>query len=447
MPDAELLLEAWIDRLETLDPDRIDLGLERIGTVFERLGKPTPGRESVVVAGTNGKGSCIAIMRRLAEATGRTAGCYTSPHLVRFNERILLPAGDVDDASLVRAFEAVEEARGDTYLSWFEFTTLAAFVLLAEADLDLALLEIGLGGRLDAVNLIDGSLSVVTGIALDHCNWLGPDRETIGPEKAAVYRPGRTAVCGDPEPPESLLAHIRAVRAKPLLAGQAGQGYDWRQTGGSWDFQMRDRQFEQLPLPGLPLQPCAAGLAAFLDLFPETTEAQVQRALRGAQLPGRSQYLPAAPALLMDVAHNPQAVEALAQCVTQLRHPDGELHWLFGASKDKDMREMIGICERLGGVWHPVVAQVKRAAPAAAVAEAIQAAGCTLSPQTEASPVAATLARVRRQAGKNDLVVVCGSFYVVGEALQWLADEVDGAVLQVGRVAACGAPETQWRAK
>lgn len=418
MQVPERSLSRWLEILQALNPERMKLGLERINQVWQRMGKPSPGKTSVVVAGTNGKGSCIETMRCLAEQSGLRVACYTSPHLVHFRERIQLPEGRPSDEELVAAFVAVEEARGDIYLSWFEFTTLAAFTLLARVDVDLALLEIGLGGRLDAVNLIDGDLAIVTSIALDHCQWLGDNREAIAVEKAAVYRAGRPAVCGDQNPPRTLQQQLETIGAMPVLAERQ---YQVEVQADSWSFSSPTHSFKNLPLPALPLPPCAAALAAFLQLYPDTAASIVLKSLEQARLDGRMQWLRASrPELLLDIAHNPQAAQYLAE---QLRlRDDATIHWVFGVCADKDVEQMLAPFTAHGGRWYAVAADSERALPAAELGALIERAGYTLHP-VPGGAVDAGVRAALQQAKEQDLVVIFGSFYVVGEAMVGLQEK------------------------
>ena len=416
MPEPEHSLAAWLTRLQRLNPNRIELGLERIRTVWQRMGSPLPGKKRIVIAGTNGKGSCTETMRRLGEACGLSVGCYTSPHLIRFNERIRLPTGEADDDRICAAFSAVEQARLDTHLSWFEFTTLAAFNLLAEAELDLALLEIGLGGRLDAVNLIDSDVAVVTGIALDHCEWLGDTLESIAAEKAAVYRSGCPAVCGEADPPGPLTEQIHQIGAHPVLCGKQ---YDWHMTDRDWRFCSDGADLPGLPLPGLPLAPCAAGLAAFLQIFPTIAPQKVHAAFTDLVLPGRMQVLPGSPQVLLDVAHNAQATQFLTDRVRQYLPATGQVHWICGISSDKDADTLLDAPLSLGGSWYPVRADNPRAAQTDVLASKLKSAGQQVNPVPQERVEAGIQAAFRR-ARPDDLLVVFGSFYTVGEALDLL---------------------------
>lgn len=291
-------LPKWLTYIETLHPKTIALGLERVRLVAEKLNLLTAHCPIITVAGTNGKGSCVAFLDAIAQAAGYQAGCYTSPHLLRFNERIRIASQPVDDAALLQAFEQVEAARAGTTLTYFEFTTLAALWLFQQADLDLIVLEVGLGGRLDAVNIIDSDVAIITSIALDHMDWLGETREAIGYEKAGIFRAGRPAICGDFDPPDSVFQVARDVDAHLYLAGR--------------DFHLPDEDtVSHLPLPSAA---CALMAMDCLKARLPVSPSAILQGLKAANLPARFQrtYYQHREVIL-DVAHNPAAAAYLAK--------------------------------------------------------------------------------------------------------------------------------------
>jgi dihydrofolate synthase/folylpolyglutamate synthase len=314
-------LEAWLALLEQRHPQTIELGLDRCGEVYRRLGKPRPGKQVFTVAGTNGKGSTVAYLDALAGAMGQRRGTYTSPHIFRFNERVCVMGQAVTDQNLVRAFEQVEAARGDVSLTYFEFTTLAALLIMQQADLDCAILEVGLGGRLDAVNLVDTDCAVITPIGLDHQDYLGPDLDSIAAEKAGIIRAGKPAVCTETEPPAPVTATAERLGA-PVY--RRGNGFDLQQTA-ECDRYLQFTQGEKgLPVPPPPmpgvyqLDNLAAALCAYSLLNPGCFDRQqvLSDAIRNTRLPGRLQQVGTAPEIFLDVGHNPLAAEAVAAFLT-----------------------------------------------------------------------------------------------------------------------------------
>ena len=254
-------LADWLNWQETLHPRSIDLGLERVTGVLRALDLAEPPFKVITVGGTNGKGSCVAWLTAFLAAAGERVGTFTSPHLTRYNERIAVDGVDVDDAGLCAAFEAIDRARGATSLTYFEFSALAALLVFRDRGCAVAVLEVGLGGRLDATNAVDADVAVVVSVGVDHTDWLGPDRESIGFEKAGIYRAGRPAVCADPTPPASLVAHVAAIGARAV---QVGRDYTFAvHAAGRWDYHGVRAAYRGLPAPG-PLTTAAA--AAFAEL-------------------------------------------------------------------------------------------------------------------------------------------------------------------------------------
>ncbi len=242
-------LADWLAWQETLHPNVIDLGLERVASVASRMGLGRPANTVITVAGTNGKGSCVALLESILDAAGYRVGVYSSPHLLRYNERVRVCGQEVDDAALCAAFERIDQARGATSLTYFEFGTLAALEIFAQADLDVAVLEVGLGGRLDAVNIVDADVALITSIDIDHVEWLGPDRESIGREKAGILRPAMPAVYGEADPPRSVLAQAESLAA-PLHCLE--RDYRYSEATDSWDWRSDSNSYTGLPLPNLP---------------------------------------------------------------------------------------------------------------------------------------------------------------------------------------------------
>ncbi len=418
-------LADWLAHCERLHPKTIDMGLDRVRTVAQRLqgGKglrlPCP---LITVGGTNGKGSTCAMLEAIYQQAGYRTGVYTSPHLVHFEERCRVLGIPVSGADLVPAFAAVEQARrgmagqGEVSLTYFEFTTLAIVLTLAEARLDVIILEVGLGGRLDAVNVFDADCAVITSVDLDHVEYLGPDRESIGYEKAGLMRTGRPVVVSDPVPPQS----VREVGADLWRLGRdfhfAGDKQQWGWTG-------RSRRYSGLAYPALrganQLVNAAGVLAALEALHPRlpVTAQAVRTGLALVELPGRFQIVPGQPTLVLDVAHNPHAVAALAENLDAMGfHPT--THAVFGAMADKDLRPMFERVNPMIDRWYFTDLPLDRAAKAqdlAAIWQGTNARNDTAF-SLHGNPVDALAAAVAA-ADPADRIVVFGSFFTVGGVL------------------------------
>lgn len=412
-------LADWLAWLELQHPKAIDLGLERVGEVATRLGVRAPGCPVITVGGTNGKGSTVATLVSIARVAGLRVGSYTSPHLRRFNERICLQGVPVEDATLVDAFEQVEAARGDVSLTYFEFTTLAALVVFRAAGLDLAVLEVGLGGRLDAVNVVDADVAVVTSIGIDHVEYLGNTRELIAIEKAGIFRAGRPAICGDAEPPDTLLAAAVALGA-PL--SRRGVDYGFSDEGESWIWSGAGRRFTGLPRPALALDNAATALAALLASPLVVPESALREGLRQASLPGRLQAVAQAPLVLLDVAHNPHGAAFLIRQLPPAR-PGQRTRAVFAMLADKDAAGVMEACLGRIDAWHVASLPVPRGQQAAVLADMLLERGCTVAGTYRT--VAEALATARQQALPTDRILVFGSFYTVAAAQSALAPEAN----------------------
>lgn len=417
-------LEGWLAHCDRMHPISMDLSLERTVEVRRRL-QIEFDVPVVTVAGTNGKGSTCAMLEAVALQAGYRVGVYQKPELVHFEERCRVGGQPVEAAALLPHFAAVEAARGEITLTRFEFTTLAIARLLSQAGLDLVVLEVGLGGRYDAVNAFDTDCAVITSIALDHMDYLGPDRESIGLEKAQVMRPGKPAVVGDPQPPASVIAHAQAIGADLRLVGRDFNTQGDRQQ---WAWAGRSRRYGGLAYPALrganQLLNAAAALAAFEALherLPITAQA-VRTGLALVDLPGRFQIVPGQPTLVLDVAHNPHAVATLAHNLDQMGfYP--RTHVVFGAMADKDLAGMIGRLAPLADSWHVTDLPGSRAARAADLAALLQRlappgpSGRPAPVAAHADPQAALDAAVAG-ADPADRIVVLGSFLTLGGILK-----------------------------
>ena len=425
-------LNDWLKHCEQLHPKAIELGLDRVRAVAERMGLAF-ACPVITVAGTNGKGSTCAMLEAILMQAGYRTGVYTSPHLVRFEERCRLRGDAVSESDLIAHFEAVESARGlneaEISLSYFEFSTLAILRLMMQASLDVVILEVGLGGRLDAVNIIDTDCAIITSIDLDHMALLGPDRESIGFEKAGIMRADRPAIVSDPLPPQSVLDHGRAIGADLWTAGR-----DFNFTGDpqQWGWAGRGRRYSGLAYPALRganqlvnASGVLGALTALRERIPVTAQA-VRNGLAMVALPGRFQIVPGQPVLVLDVAHNPHAVAALTENLDAMGfYPC--THAVFGAMSDKDIAAMLARIGPLVDRWYFCDLPIERAASAVALAESLSP---TARPgvgtpsawpkdriSLHADPARALEAAVLA-ANPADRIVVFGSFLTVGGVLK-----------------------------
>ena len=413
----------WLAHCERLHPKNIDMGLERVRTVAQLLALQFAG-PVITVAGTNGKGSTCAMLEACLLQAGYRTGVYTSPHLVHFEERCRVHGDTVKPQDLLPHFERVEAARlqaGEVSLTYFEFTTLAILSLLASSALEVTILEVGLGGRLDAVNVIDADCAVITSIDLDHMEFLGNDRETIGFEKAGIMRAGRPVVVSDPVPPQSILDHARAIGAD---LWQFGTDFNFSGDKLQWGWAGRGRRYSGLAYPalrGANQLVNASGVLAALDALREripVTAQAVRNGLAMVELPGRFQIVPGQPSLVLDVAHNPHAVAALSENLDAMGfYPT--THAVFGAMADKDVAPMLARVGPLVDRWYFCDLPTPRAASAEQLKAAWQTGNSRkdVSASTHPDPQAALQAAVSA-ADPADRIVVFGSFFTVGGVLK-----------------------------
>ena len=412
-------LSDWLGRIERLHARPIDLGLDRVRAVAERL-QLKLDVPTVVVGGTNGKGSTCAMLDGILRAAGYRVGLYTSPHLLDFNERCRIDGVNAADDDLVEQFEAIESARGGTSLTYFEFTTLAILRLFSRVPLDALVLEIGLGGRLDAVNIVDADVSIVTSIDLDHMDYLGPTREGIGYEKAHIYRSGRPAICSDPAPPRSLLDHAAAIGADLWCFGR---DFNYQGDRQQWAYAGRRVRRSGLPYPALrganQLLNASGALAALEALTARLPVSQqaVRQGLLAVELRGRFQVLPGRPAVILDVAHNPHAAAVLADNLDNMGfYPT--THAVFGMLRDKDID---GVIARLGDRvdhWHVGPTPGERGCDAATIAASVHARAGSAGSVFEYPDLAAAFDGARERAGADDRILAFGSFLTVAEVMR-----------------------------
>jgi dihydrofolate synthase / folylpolyglutamate synthase len=415
-------LDAWLARCERMHPKEIDLTLDRVQAVAQRL-QLAFEVPVITVAGTNGKGSTCAMLESIALQAGYRVGLYAKPHLVHFEERCRIGGQMVEAAALLPHFAAVEAARGDVSLTYFEFTTLVIARLLSQSPLDLVILEVGLGGRLDAVNTVDADCAVITSIDIDHTEFLGHTREAIGREKAGIMRAGRPVIVSDPVPPQSVLDHAQRIGADLWRAG-----VDFRFDGDKqqWNWSGRERRYAGLAYPALrganQLLNAAGALAAFEALrqrLPITAQA-VRNGLALVELPGRFQTIAGQPTLVLDVAHNNHAVAALVQNLDQMGFFP-RTHAVFGAMRDKDIAAILARMAPLVDAWHFTDLPTARALTAAELAERHAALAPKgpgpVSVACHHAPLTALRAAIA-DADPADRIVVFGSFFTVGGVLQ-----------------------------
>lgn len=411
-------LEAWLDYIGRQHPSAIDLGLDRPRAVLGRLA-PTRPPVVITVGGTNGKGSTTAMLESILRAAGYRTGLYTSPHLVRYAERVRLDGEEASEADLVAGFEAIERARGDTSLTYFEYGTLAAFEIFARRQVEVAILEVGLGGRLDCVNLLDADASIVVSVDLDHQDWLGPTREAIGFEKAHIFRAGRPAIYGEADMPRSVAGHAAAIGADLQVAGR---DFRFVRHEGQWDFEGRRGAKRALPMPALrgpwQLGNASAALATLDELSDRlpVSLGEIKRGLTGVRLAGRLQVLPGRPSVVLDVAHNPHAARALAQGLGGMGYAR-ETIAVFAMLGDKDIEGVVAAMADRVDRWHVASVASERAAPVERLAQALASRGAGERIRRFATVPLAYEAALR-EAGPDDRILVFGSFLTVADVLR-----------------------------
>lgn len=417
MPAGRTLAE-WLAYQQDLHPQPIDLGLERVRVVADRLALLPPRGRTAIVGGTNGKGSTASLLAALAQAHGARVGLFTSPHLLRYQERVRVNGDDVSDAALCAAFEQIEAARGSETLTYFEFSTLAALLVFRAAAVDLTVLEVGLGGRLDATNLIDADLAVLCSVAMDHRDWLGDTLELIGTEKAGIFRRGQPVILGNEQMPATVTGAVSALGCAALVAGV---DFHWQvHTGGSWDLRGAGLDFERLPPPALPgaiqYRNAAVAVAALRILLAPRAPVHeaIGAALRAVSLPGRLQFVPGAVEWVFDVAHNEAAAAVLA-AELRSRPSRGRTFAIFGVLGDKDVAAVAAQLDALVDYWLLCTLPGPRALDAAELRRRL---GSVRGACEFAGAVEAATRRAVELAQPGDRVLVCGSFHTVGPALQ-----------------------------
>jgi dihydrofolate synthase / folylpolyglutamate synthase len=420
-------LSEWLELQERVHARSIDLGLERVALVARALAISRPPYRVITVAGTNGKGSTVAFLDALLRAQGYRTGALTSPHLLHYNERVRLDGAQATDAALVSAFERIEQARGSTTLTFFEYNALAGLLVFADAAVDVAVLEVGLGGRLDATNVVDPDVAVLCSVGFDHRDWLGDTLEAIGAEKAGIFRAQRPAVLGTAQMPQSVHATIERLRARPVVAER---DFTWTRGASGWSYQGLRARLADLPLPALQgaiqLRNAATAFAAYESLpgAPPLARAPAAAAVHGAHLPGRFQVIevPAAAGgapveWILDVAHNEPAAHVLAANLRD-RRVAGRTYGVCGILRDKDVEAIARALRGPIDEWIVCALPGPRGSPAPELARRLAAAPVAVRAVADSVGEGCELARASARPGER--VVVFGSFATVGSALQWL---------------------------
>lgn len=409
-------LDEWLSYLEALHVNAIDMGLERVRKVAAALGFE-PDFPIILVAGTNGKGSVCAMLSTVFERAGFKVGTYTSPHLIRYNERVAISLQPASDERIVQSFEAVEAARGDTTLTYFEFGTLAAMHSFIAEKVDVAVLEVGLGGRLDAVNVFEPDVSVVVSVDLDHQSFLGDNREAIGFEKAGVYRAGKPAICADPNPPQSLVSHAAAIGADLKLVGK---DFGYSRMDNQWSFHIGEVHRHALPIPALRGSYQLGNAAAVLAVLETLRErlpvslGAVKQGLLEVDWPGRFQVLPGRPQVILDVGHNPHAVRAMAASLTVLPFAENRIA-VFSMLSDKDIDAVIELAKGQFDQWYVGGLDMPRGQSAEDIAAKLAAHGVARVYPFQSVEQAWRAAL--SVAGENDRITVFGSFHTVAAVM------------------------------
>lgn len=425
-------VDDWLRWMETQHPRNIDLGLERIALVAKQLDIALE-MPVITVAGTNGKGSCVALLSAILGVQGYRVGAYTSPHLNQYHERIAIGDSYVDDASLCQAFAAVDQARGETSLTYFEFGTLAALLIFQQQAVDVAVLEVGLGGRLDAVNIIDADLAIVSSIAIDHEAWLGNDREVIGREKAGIFRANRPAIIGDLNPPTSLLAYASQVGALPVSRDKdfrlidAEQGWAWQGLAANGEV----LSYQNLPYPAVLIDNAATVLQAVQYIDLPVSESAIRQGLSAVSVAGRCQHISLGGIeVVLDVAHNPASVQALRDHL-DARPVAGRTECLFAVMADKDIAEIIRIIQPCIAHWSlaPLLENERAAQPEQLQTVLLEQG---IRQVTLASSFSESVNNALSRLSTGDRLVIFGSFFTVAAAMTEIADISQARIKTVG---------------
>jgi dihydrofolate synthase/folylpolyglutamate synthase len=412
IPQATSSLAMWLDYLENIHTSAIDLGLERVQQVAERANLLHPQAKVITVAGTNGKGSTCALLESILLDAGYSVGVYSSPHLIRYNERVRINGHPLSDSKHTEAFAFIEENRAETSLSFFEFGTLAALRLFETENVDVILLEVGLGGRLDATNILDHDVAVITSIAKDHVDWLGDDINVIAHEKAGIFRAGKPAVCGQPDAPYTIAAYADEIGANLY---QVEYQFQYDVVGDTWNWKSGPFDLNDLPVPSLPLPNAATAVMALGVAELDISDVNIVNGLKNAKLAGRMQRVSNSPCVILDVAHNPHSAAYLAKQIQQC-YAGKKIHCVLGMLEDKDIQGTIKELSQVVSAWYPCSLSGPRAASAELLTESLPEGDKlkTFSTPTHGFKYALT------KATKDDVIIVAGSFVTVSDVLVYL---------------------------
>lgn len=402
-------LADWLKHLGVLHPKNIELGLDRVAQVYQRLKLDFSANTVVTVAGTNGKGTTCVMLEQASLVAGKTVAVYSSPHLLDYRERVRVNGAMLDESAHCQAFATVEVARGDIALTYFEFGTLAALQLMHEAKVDILLLEVGLGGRLDAVNVVDPDIALITSIDLDHQDWLGDTIEQIAREKAGIFRANGVAVIGEPRPMQAL---TDAVNDLHVRATWQGRDFHFSQTDNEFNWSNGDLELTNLPLPQIPLQNASSALQVIQLLKFNLDQQQLEHVLAHSHLPGRQQLLQCAPDVLLDVAHNPHATGHLVSQIDRTRYQ--QIYLVVGMLIDKDIASSLAPFYSLDANWFVGTLDVPRGANSNELKSVLRGQQKVL----EFATISQAYLNALASAGKDDLVVVFGSFFTVAEVIK-----------------------------
>ncbi|MCL1065233.1 bifunctional tetrahydrofolate synthase/dihydrofolate synthase [Shewanella olleyana] len=412
-PDSDASLLQWLDYLLSIHPTEIEMGLTRVTEVAKRLEVLNPDSTVVTVAGTNGKGTTCAMIESVLLQAGKTVGVYSSPHLEHFNERVRLNHQDVSDQQLICAFQAIEHARtqsglAEISLSFFEYATLAGLYIFKQQKPDVILLEVGLGGRLDATNIIDADVTVITSIDIDHQEYLGDTRELVGREKAGIFRSNRLAVIGEPDLPSTVLEYAAEINAKVY---QVNQDFSYHLNGDTWQFSGRDTAFNKLVLPKLPLANAVTAIAVIEQTWPSISAEQITKGIATASLSGRLEQVLDKPVVLVDVAHNPHAAKYLASQLHQYKPT--RIIALCGMLKDKDASAVLAQLTDTVDEWYFTSLDVERGLDAQTLASQLANSGTNKAKSSQFDSIEQAWQGINANINPDDVVIVFGSFYTV----------------------------------
>ena len=407
-------LNDWLSYLESIHPQEIEMGLECVRKVAIKLNLLSGLNHVVLVGGTNGKGSTSAFLERLILASGASVGVFSSPHLINYNERLRINGLELDDNAHIEAFRAIEEARDEVALTYFEVNTLSALILMKKADVDYLILEVGLGGRLDSTNIVDADMAIITSIDLDHQSWLGDTRELVAYEKAGIFRNSQRVICGEPNPPKPLIDKANALGCDIEFKGNQ---FGFKETGHSWDFQQGNTVYKNLPLTKLPMTNAATAIAAFNKLGLELSIEKLKHVIEETSLNGRLQKISDKPAVYLDVAHNPEAGRYLAAWIA--RQNASKVHCVCAMLGDKDSASTLSVIEPHVDQWYLAGLDMPRGASSAQLAQSLNDTQALLFPTVVKALERAMTNVEENKSDEQELIIVFGSFFTVAEVLEF----------------------------